>query len=192
MDGEPALEKKAKENLTPRGFIIILDLFHVMERLWTLCYFFCKEGSLESVEWVRKYLTMILTGKVGYFIGAVRQIMKKRGFSPSKIKKIEKLLVYYEKRKSHMKYDEYLVKGYPIGSGVIEGTCRSLVKDRMELAGMRWSEIGAEKMLELRSIKVNGKWDDYWQYFISEEKERLYSDYGSYDESIKQRGKNVA
>ncbi len=135
---------------------------------------------------------MILTGKVGYFIGAVRQIMKKRGFSPSKIKKIEKFLVYYEKRKPYMKYDEYLAKGYPIGSGVIEGTCRSLVKDRMELAGMRWSEIGAEKMLELRSIKVNGKWDDYWQYFISEEKERLYSDYGSYDESIKQRGKNVA
>ena len=192
MDGEPALEKKAKENLTPRGFIIILDLFHVMERLWTLCYFFCKEGSLESVEWVRKYLTMILTGKVGYFIGAIRQIMKKRSFSPSKIKKIEKLLVYYEKRKSHMKYNEYLAKGYPIGSGVIEGTCRSLVKDRMELAGMRWSEMGAEKMLELRSIKVNGKWDDYWQYFISEEKERLYSDYGSYDESTKQSGKIVA
>jgi len=192
MDGEPALEKKAKEFLTPMGFIIILDLFHVMERLWTLCYFFCKEGSEESVEWVRKYLTMILTGKVGYFIGAIRQIMTKRKFSPSKIDKIEKLLVYYEKRKSHMKYNEYLAKGYPIGSGVIEGTCRSLVKDRMELAGMRWSEIGAETMLELRSIKVNGKWDDYWQYFVTEEKQRLYADYASYNESIKHKGKMVA
>ncbi len=99
MDGEPGLEKKAKEFLTPMGFIIILDLFHVMERLWTLCYFFCKEGSEESVEWVRKYLTMILTGKVGYFIGAIRQIMTKRGFSKSKIDKIEKLLRYFEKRK---------------------------------------------------------------------------------------------
>ena len=65
-----------------------------------------------------------------------------------------------------MKYDEYLAKGYPIGSGVIEGACRSFVKDRMELAGMRWSGIGAEKMLELRSIKVNGKWDIFWQYFV--------------------------
>jgi tetratricopeptide (TPR) repeat protein len=192
MDGETALEKKAKEYLTPRGFVIILDLFHVMERLWTLCYFFCKEGSQESVEWVRKYLTMILTGKVGYFIGAIRQIMKKRGFPPSKIQNIEKLLRYYEKRKCHMKYDEYLAKGYPIGSGVIEGTCRSFVKDRMELAGMRWSEIGAEKMLELRSIKVNGKWNNFWQYFIAEEKQRLYSDYDSLNELIKCRGKIVA
>jgi len=192
MDGEPGLEKKAKEFLMPMGFIIILDLFHVMERLWTLCYFFCKEGSEESVEWVRKYLTMILTGKVGYFIGAIRQIMKKRGFCSSKIDRIEKLLVYYEKRKSHMKYNEYLAKGYPIGSGVIEGTCRSFVKDRMELAGMRWSEIGAETMLELRSIKVNGKWDDYWQYFVTKEKQRLYTDYASYNELIKHRGKMVA
>ena len=192
MDGEPALEKKAEEFLTPKGFIIILDLFHVMERLWTLCYFFCKEGSEESVEWVRKYLTMILTGKVGYFIGAIRQIMTKRGFSQSKTDRIEKQLAYYEKRKTHMKYNEYLAKGYPIGSGVIEGTCRSFVKDRMELAGMRWSEIGAEAMLELRSIKVNGKWDDYWRYFVSEEKQKLYSDYAPYNETIKQNGKMVA
>ncbi len=91
-----------------------------------------------------------------------------------------------------MKYDEYLAKGYPIGSGVIEGTCRSFVKDRMELAGMRWSEIGAESMLELRSIKVNGKWDDYWQYFVAEEKQRLYADYAPNDESIKNKGKMVA
>ena len=91
-----------------------------------------------------------------------------------------------------MKYDEYLAKGYPIGSGVIEGACRSFVKDRMELAGMRWSEIGAEKMLELRSIKVNGKWNNLWQYFIVEEKQRLYSEYGSLNEPIKCRGKVVA
>ncbi len=73
-----------------------------------------------------------------------------------------------------MKYDEYLKKGYPIGSGVIEGTCRSLVNDRMELSGMHWSESGAEAMLELRSIRMNGFWNDYWDYHISEKKGTLY------------------
>jgi len=57
-----------------------------------------------------------------------------------------------------MRYNEYLAKGYPVGSGMIEGACRSFVKDRMELAGMRWSEVGAEAMLELRLINVNKKW----------------------------------
>jgi len=182
IDGEPALEKKAEEYLIPIGFIIILDLFHVMERLWKLSYYFCKEGSKESVVWVRKYLTMILTGKVGYFIGAIRQIVKKRGISKSKNEKIEKLLRYCEKRKDYMKYNEYLAKGYPIGSGVIEGACRSFVKDRMELAGMRWSEVGAESMLQLRSIKINGKWNKFWDCLITNEKCRLYNSYDSYME----------
>lgn len=180
MDGERALEKKANEYLTPKGFIFILDLFHVMERLWKLCYFFCKEGTIESIIWVKKYLTMILQGKIGYVIGAIRQMVTKRSFSKTQKKNVEKLLRYYEKRKSYMKYNEYLSKGYPIGSGVIEGACRSFVKDRMELAGMRWSEKGAESMLELRSIKVNGKWDEYWNWFILEEKKRLYNRIDSY------------
>jgi len=184
IDGERGLEKKAKEYLTPLGFIIILDLFHVMEKLWDLCYFFCNEASVASVKWVKKYLSMVLTGKVGYFIGAIRQIIKKGKYSENKKKKIEKILKYFEKRKSYMKYDKYLAKGYPIGSGVIEGTCRSFVKDRMELAGMRWSEIGAEAMLELRSIKVNGRWDEFWSYFINKEKERNYLHIDSYYDSV--------
>ena len=183
MDGEPALEKKAKEYLIPLCFIFILDLFHVMEKLWKLCYFFCTEASIESIQWVRKYLTMILAGKVGYFIGAIRQIITKGKYSKSKKNKMEQILRYFEKRKKYMKYDEYLAKGYPIGSGVIEGTCRSFVKDRMELSGMRWSKIGAEAMLELRSIKVNGRWNNFWSYFINKEKERKYSHYDSYYDS---------
>ena len=180
MDGERALEKKAKEYLIPIGFILILDLFHVMERLWKLCYYFCKEASTEAVLWVKKYLTMILCGKTGYFIGAIRQIITKGSFKKSKIKAIEKLLIYFEKRKPYMKYDEYMAKGYPIGSGVIEGACRSFVKDRMELAGMRWSELGAESMLELRSIKVNDKWEKFWNFYIEQEKIRKYSNQGNY------------
>jgi len=174
MDGERALEKKTKEYLP--GFIIILDLFHVMEKLWDLCYFFCKEGTKESIEWVKKYLCMLLEGKVGYMIGAIKQMVTKGYFKRSKENKINKILHYFEKRKKYMKYDEYLAKGYPIGSGVIEGLCRSFVKDRMELSGMRWTEIGAESMLELRSIKVNGVWNEFWDYYAETKNKELYFD----------------
>ena len=54
-----------------------------------------------------------------------------------------------------MKYDEYLAAGYPIGSGVVEGACRHLVKDRMEQTGMRWRIEGAQAILNLRAIYVN-------------------------------------
>jgi len=174
MDGEKALANKTKEHLT--GFTIILDLFHVMERLWALSYFFHKEGSTDALKWVRKYLRMFLTGKVGYAIGGIRQSAKKNGIRQSKIDAMEKHLKYFEIRKQYMKYDEYLKKGYPIGSGVIEGTCRSLVNDRMELSGMHWSKNGAENMLELRSIKINGLWNKYWDYHISRQKNEIYDE----------------
>ena len=172
MDGEKALANKTKEHLP--GFTIILDLFHVMERLWSLSYFFHTEGSTDALRWVRKYLKMFLTGKVGYAIGGIRQSAKKNGLSLSQIDAIEKHLKYFEIRKQYMKYDEYLKKGYPIGSGVIEGTCRSLVNDRMELSGMHWSKSGAESMLELRSIKINGLWNEYWDYHIITQKNTIY------------------
>jgi hypothetical protein len=172
MDGESALEKKTLEYLP--GFVIITDLFHVMEKLWELCYFFCDEGTQEAKDWVRKYLYMLLRGKVGYMIGAIKQKVTKGDFSKSKTNKISKILRYLEKRKKYMRYDEYLSKGYPIGSGVIEGLCRSFVKDRMELSGMRWTERGAEAMLELRSAKVNGVWTEFWDYYIDMKKNELY------------------
>jgi hypothetical protein len=58
-----------------------------------------------------------------------------------------------------MKYDEYLAAGYPIGSGVVEGACRHLVKDRMEQTGMRWRIAGAQAVLSLRAIYVNDDWE---------------------------------
>jgi len=96
---------KGKEYLP--GFTIILDLFHVMERLWSLSYFFHEEGSDDALKWVRKYLKMFLTGKVGHAIGGIRQSAKKKGLKPNRIEAMEKHLRYFETKKHYMKYDEY-------------------------------------------------------------------------------------
>ena len=73
-----------------------------------------------------------------------------------------------------MRYDAYLAAGYPIGSGVAEGACRHLVKDRMERTGMRWTVEGAQAILDLRSTYLNGDWTRFWTYFAQMEHERLY------------------
>ena len=57
---------------------------------------------------------------------------------------------------------------------MIEGACRHLVKDRMERAGMHWTRGGAQAMLDLRSLHVNGDWDAYQQYRIGCETKKLY------------------
>ena len=73
-----------------------------------------------------------------------------------------------------MKYDDYLAAGYPIGSGVVEGACRHLVKDRMERTGMRWVPSGAQAMLDLRGTYLNGEWSAFWEYHVEHEDQRLY------------------
>ena len=72
-----------------------------------------------------------------------------------------------------MKYDEYLAAGYPIGSGVAEGACRHLVKDRLERAGMRWHPDGAKRCSTCATY-LNEEWDSFWVYHVEKEDERLY------------------
>ena len=75
-----------------------------------------------------------------------------------------------------MNYDEYLAAGYPIASGVIEGACRHVVKDRMERSGMRWTVEGAQAMLDLRTTYINGQWNVFQKYRMPQANRHLYPD----------------
>ncbi len=172
MDGEKALWEAAGEWL-PRA-IGILDLFHVLERLWLAAYCFHPERSPAAAEFVSHHLHMLLDGKVGYVIGGLRRLRDQQALSGAKRKTLNAVITYYENNRQHMKYDEYLSAGYPIGSGVAEGACRHLVKDRLECTGMRWTVNGAQPMLHLRAIHINGSWDIYMTYHIEAEQSRLY------------------
>ena len=145
-DGERALHDRQSEYL-PEGAICILDLFHVMERLWKVAWCFFEEATQkrEAHQWVEKALRMLLEGKVGYVVGGLRQMMTQRGLKGTRRKTVRDVAEYFERNRGRMRYDEYLAAGYPIGSGVVEGACRHLVKDRMERAGMRWYSVGAKR-----------------------------------------------
>ena len=94
--------------------------------------------------------------------------------SSAKKKMIRSAIVYFENNRAYMQYDQYLAEGYPIGSGVAEGACRHVVRDRMEMTGMRWTVAGAQSMLHLRAIYLNDDWDDYLDHYIEIEQTTLY------------------
>jgi hypothetical protein len=172
MDGERALWEVQRTWL-PEKTIGILDLFHVMERLWIAAYCFHAEGSRQAEAFVTDRLRMLLEGKVGYLLGGLRRMATRlRG---EKRKKLQTVIGYLDNNRQHMKYDEYLAAGYPIGSGVAEGACRHVVKDRLERTGMRWTVDGAQAMLHLRTIYLNGDWQKFLQHRIEAEQTALYS-----------------
>ena len=174
MDGQDSLWKDARSHLVGYQVVEILDLLHVTSRIWDAAHLFYAEGSSAATAFARARIESILEGKVGRVVGGMRQMATKRRLSASKRRRLETICGYLEKNRHRMRYDEYLARGYPIASGVIEGACRYVVKDRMERAGMRWTEEGAQAMLDLRSTHVNGQWEEFQTYRIERERERLY------------------
>jgi hypothetical protein len=174
-DGERALHDRQGEYL-PEGVTCILDLLHVMERLWKAAWCLFDEGTqkAEAERWVEGRLRMLLEGKVGRVIGGLRQTSTKRKLKGSHRETMREVISYFDGNRCRMQYDEYLAEGYPIGSGVIEGACRHLVKDRLERAGMRWIPDGAQAMLDLRATYLNGEWEAFWVYHVEQEDDRLY------------------
>ena len=172
MDGERALWKKAEAYEVDT--VCIIDIYHVMERLWSAAYCFVPEGSEEAETFVKLRLTRLLEGQVGRVIGGLRQMGTKRGLRGAKKKQLERVIAYLENNREYMRYDYHLAFGYPIGIGVVEGACRHLVKDRMEGTGMRWRTEGAQAMLDLRAVFLNDDWEAFQDHRIQENVHKLY------------------
>jgi hypothetical protein len=173
-DGQEALWEACARHLPRKNATGVLDLLHVTPRLWQAAHVFYAEKSAEAEEFVRERVLRVLRGEAEGVIRGLRQMGTKRGLKGAAQKTLRTVCNYLEKNGERMRYDEYLRKGYPIASGMIEGACRHLVKDRMERAGMHWTMTGAQAMLDVRSVHVNGAWEEYQAYRIERETERLY------------------
>jgi len=170
-DGERALQIRVEGKLS---VTLILDLMHVLEKLWKAAYVFHAEGSLEANLWVLDRILRILFGEVGQVVKGIRQSVTKRGLSGAKRKTLLGVAAYLYRNRTRMRYDKYLARGWPIASGPVEGACKNLIKDRMERSGMRWTEQMAEAIVQLRAIYLSGDFDCYWQFHIEQDQRRLY------------------
>jgi hypothetical protein len=170
-DGERALQQRVHRWLP--GALLILDLFHVLERLWKAAHVFFAEGSSAAEDYVKSRTLMILHGKCSQVVRGMRQSATKRGLKGRKRKAINEATAYLYRNRRYMRYNEYLAQGLPIASGAVEGACKNLVKDRMERSGMRWCELRAEAMLKLRAIYLSGDYEAYWAYHVAQDQLRI-------------------
>jgi len=151
---------------------IVADFIHGLEYVWKAAHGFFPVGSDEAEDWVAKTALELLRGNAGPIAGGMRRKATLHKIKGSKRKAINKCAGYLLKHKDHMRYDEYLAAGLPIASGVIEGACRYLVKDRMEITGARWGLDDAEAVLKLRALRSSGDLEEYWRFHQVEEHKR--------------------
>ena len=162
--------KKHRVKLT-----IVLDLMHLLSYLWKAAHVFHDEGSAESQQWVGERLLEVLRGRAGLVAGGMRRSATLRDLDQETRKPVDSCAKYILNHKAFVAYESYLRNGWPICSGVIEGTCRHLINDRMDLTGARWRLEGAEAVLRLRSIWASGDFDDYWRFHEEQERVRNHA-----------------
>lgn len=154
---------------------VVLDVIHVTEYLWKASTGFHDEQSREREEWVGERLLRILRGESSHVAGGIRRSATLRDLGGKPREAVDDCCNYLLNHTPYLRYDQYLAKGMPIATGVIEGACRHLVKDRMDLTGARWSLMGAEAVLRLRALRVSGDFDEYWKFHESQEYERNHA-----------------
>lgn len=170
-DGERALQILVSQKL---NVILILDLLHVMEKVWKAAHVFHPEGTPDAEIYARLMTHRILEGNVGQVVKGLRQTVTKRNLSGSKAKILLSVAAYFHRNRDRMRYNDYLAQGLPIASGSVEGACKNLIKDRMERSGMRWTQWMAEAVVKLRALYLSGDFNTYWDFHIREDQQRLY------------------
>lgn len=166
MDGQHSQWSDAdicRDDLPGANCVDILDILHVASYVWKAAKVLCLSAA-EQKEFARERLLRILSGDVAGVIRGLKQLSSRRQLSSEKAADIATVCGYFTAHQNRMKYNEYLAAGYPIATGVIEGACRHLVKDRLERTGMKWVVEGAQAMLTLRSIKASNAWEDFQNF----------------------------
>jgi len=153
---------------------IVLDIIHVAEYLWDASLAFNREDSKQREDWVSQRLLAVLRGRASLVAGGIRRSATRQRVRGNRRKLVDKAADYLIEYKRYLRYADYLARGFPIATGVVEGACRHLVCDRMDV-GARWSLAGAEAVLRLRALRASGDFDEYWMFHEKQEYQRNHA-----------------
>jgi hypothetical protein len=166
MDGVESL-KSDLEALFPKA-IFTLDIWHVMERLWSLGRHYHQEGSDPLKEWVDDLKALVYAGAAKELVAILRGLLRDESLhgpgTKGRREALAEQIGYLEKRLDMMRYGEWLEQDMVIASGQAEGTVRHLVGERFDCSGMRWRREKAEALLHLRCIELNGDWQHFFAW----------------------------
>lgn len=154
---------------------IVVDIYHVSEYVWKAAHAFHPDDESARKQWVAERLMGILEGNCSHVAAGMRRSATLQALSSTTRKPVDACARYLLNKKKYLAYDAYLTAGLPVGTGVIEGAGRNLIKDRMDIAGARWGIETAEAVLQLRALRCSGDLDEYWQFHLKQEHQRNHA-----------------
>ena len=175
MDGQASLWDAAAATLGEAPRVEILDVLHAPGYWWEAVHLFHDPGSAMAQKWMKLLVLGLLRGMGTGVIRWLQHLAEQSERPAATRTRLEQIHDYFDRHRDRIHYDRYLAAGYPIASGVIEGACRHVVKDRMERAGMHWTLPGAQALLSLRCVALNDEWEPFMNHHIQSETARLYA-----------------
>ena len=153
---------------------IVVDFVHVLQYLWSAAGCLHPDSDQAAAQWVHRQAMRVLQGQARKVAGAIRRQATNARLDPSKRKPADETAVYLTNKAPYLDYPTALTQGWPIATGIVEGACRHLIKDRMDITGARWGLAGAEAILKLRAIIANGDFDEYWRFHLAQERRHVH------------------
>ena len=153
---------------------VVIDFIHVLEYAWKAAWSFFDKGEPAAEEWVADQARKILHGNSAQVAAGIRRRATTSGYSAAERAGGDECARYLDNKKDYLDYATALRNGWPIATGIIEGACRHIVKDRMDITGARWGLEGAEAILKLRAVIATGDFEDYWRFHLRREHERIH------------------
>ena len=158
-DGAGWIRNEKRKHFGRATFII--DWYHASEHIWDCGKALFGEGTKETEKWVRQHLDLLWDGWTKRLLDDLKQWRKR--YRGNKREAINTLIRYVSTNEEYMRYDVFRAKGYDIGSGSVEGACKSVVGKRLKQAGMIWTRAGSSAVLALRIRWLNDRWEQLWQ-----------------------------
>ena len=153
---------------------LVVDLVHVLEYLWAAAWSFHAKNDPAAEDWVAVQALAVLRGRAGQVAESITAQAAQRGLTESQRAGAEACARYLANNKEYLRYDVALESGWPIATGVVEGACRHLIGDRLDITGSRWGVEGAEAVLRLRAVIDNGDFEAYWAFHVRREHDRVH------------------
>jgi len=148
---------------------VLIDYIHVSGYLGKAAAALHPGDPQAAGQWADGQLLRVLHGRAKAVAATLKSVAAKTRNSPRTrhldLTDVDKAVTYLENNQAHMRYDKALAAGWPIATGMIEGSCRYVIEDRFGITGARWSPDGAEDILKLRAVVVNGDLHDYMNYY---------------------------
>ena len=159
-DGAPWIYAQYYQHFGQRGQFLV-DMYHVLSYLGKV-----KDRHPMAPDWISECHNLLENNQVDMVLNQLKpwaetEMGKEDVDSPARV-----AIRYITNNQHNMDYKSAIEQGRAVGSGLVEGSHRTVVQKRLKISGAWWSTRGAQQMLVLRILRANELWETYWNQYL--------------------------